>query len=399
MNSSAAPIARVRSIDALRGTVMVLMALDHVRDFFHRAAMSSSPEDLATTSPMLFFTRWVTHFCAPTFMFTAGLGGFLWWQRNHSKGELSTFLWTRGLWLVVLELTVIRLAFNFSFSLQYPVLLLVFWALGACMIVLAVLVQLPIRWLAVLSVALIVLHNCLDRINAAQFGSFASIWNLIHQPGAFPLAGLFVVVGYPLIPWVAVMAGGFCFGEVFRLEPAARQRILLRTGLALTCGFVVMRALNVYGDPQPWSTQHSPVFTLLSFLRCTKYPPSLEYLLLTLGPALLLLAFLDSRQLTGANPLVILGRVPLFYFVVHFFAIHTLAAVMAWFRYGSAAFAFMFTPMPSLGGAKQIFPADFGYSLPVVYVVWLAIVGLMYPLSRWFAQIKASRRAWWLSYL
>jgi uncharacterized membrane protein len=399
MDSSTVPSSRLRAIDALRGAVMIIMALDHVRDFFHSGAMSFSPDDLTRTTPALFFTRWVTHFCAPVFMFVAGMGAFLWWQRNHHKGQLSRFLWTRGLWLLVLELTVMRLAYNFNFSFRFGILLLVLWALGSCMIAMAALIHLPVHLLAMLSVAVIALHNCLDGIKASQFGSGAWVWRLIHQVGPFPFAGSVFVVGYPLVPWIAVMAAGFCFGHVFLLEPSARRRIMRTIGFGMTTAFVVVREVNLYGDPVPWSPQRSGVFTVLSFLNCTKYPPSLEFLLMTLGPALLALAYFDQCRLKATNPLVVLGRAPLFYFIVHFYTIHALAVLMAWLRYGGASFTFMFNPLPSMGGPRQLFPADFGYDLWVVYAVWVLIVVSVYPLCRWFAKIKAGRHDWWLSYI
>jgi uncharacterized membrane protein len=390
---------RVGAIDAVRGAVMILMALDHVRDFFHRAAMSSSPTDLATTTPALFMTRWVTHFCAPVFMFTAGLGAFLWWKNNRTLKQLSQFQLTRGLWLVGLELTVMRLAYNFDFSQRYPIFLLVLWVLGAGMVGMAALVWLPGRWLAVSSLAVIALHNLLDGVNASQFGSGAGAWNLLHQAGAFTVAGQVVIVGYPLVPWIAVMAAGFCFGRVFLMVPPVRRRYLLRIGSALTLAFVVIRVLNTYGDPAPWSTQSSPTYTVLSFLNASKYPPSLAFLLMTLGPALLALAYFDRRPPKPSNPLVVLGRVPLFYFVIHFYAAHAAAAIFAWLRYGRAAFAFMFHPVPSMGGPTDLFPAGFGYDLWVVYAVWALIVVGLYPACRWFATVKERRRDWWLTYL
>ncbi len=390
---------RLEAIDAVRGIVMVLMALDHVRDFIHRGAMSYSPTDLAQTTPALFFTRWVTHVCAPTFMFLAGLGAFLWWHGKRTRLQLSTFLFTRGLWLVALELTVMRLAFNFDLSRQYPVLLVVLWALGACMIALALLVWLPVPVLAVLSLAVIALHNCLDGVPAARFGPDAWAWNLLHQPGAFRLAGTTVVVAYPLVPWVAVMALGFCSGRLFLLDRPVRRRCLAAAGAAATLGFVVLRALDGYGDPQPWAAQPSAVYTVLSFLNTTKYPPSLDFLLMTLGPALLALAWFDRPGLKPTNPLVVFGRVPLFYFVVHFYAAHAAAVLLALARYGNAALAFAFHPVPSMGGPRELFPAQFGYDLWVVYVVWGLLVLALYPLCRWFAAIKARRRDWWLSYL
>ena len=393
------PSFRVSSIDALRGTVMILMALDHVRDFFHLGAMSSaSPTDLTQTTPVLFFTRWITHFCMPVFMFAAGMGMFL-FGRNHTKGQLSKFLWTRGLWFILLELTVMQLAFNFNFSLRFTILLLILWIFGICMVAMAALIHLPVRWLAGISVAVLLFHNCLDGINAAQFGSGAWVWNLLHQPGILQVAGRPVLVPYTFVPWIAVMAAGYCFGQAFLLEPAARRRIVVRTGVALTIAFVVVRAVNVYGDPVPWSHQKSAVFTVLSFLNCTKYPASLDFLLMTLGPALVVLAYLDQRSFKPSNPLIVFGRVPMFYFVLHFYLIHALAVVGAELRYGTRAAGFIFNPLPSVGGPRQLFPADFGYSLWVVYGVWILTVLLLYPVCRWFASLKATRRDWWLSYL
>ena len=399
METNQSSATRLGAIDAVRGTVMVLMTIDHVRDFVHRDAMSFSPTDLTQTNPILFLTRWITHFCAPAFMLTAGIGAFLWWQHNHSKKELSVFLLTRGVWLVLLELTVMRMAYYFNFSFQYPVLLLVLWALGACMIALAALIWLPVRWLAALSIAMIGLHNLLDPVQASRFGSAAPVWNVIHQSGAFPLMGAFVVVGYPLVPWIGVMAAGFCLGHVFLMEAAARQRILISFGAASTLAFVVIRAVNVYGDPARWSTQKSGIYTTLSFLNCTKYPPSLSFLLMTLGPALLALACFDRWPLKVTNPLIVLGHVPLFYFIAHFYTAHIVAELLALFRYGSAALRFVFIPMPSFGGPSESFPPNFGYSLWVVYAVWALIVVGLYPACRWFAKVKATRRSWWLSYL
>jgi uncharacterized membrane protein len=390
---------RVTTIDAVRGLVMIIMALDHVRDFIHRAAMSSSPTDLASTTPVLFFTRWITHICAPTFMFTAGLGAFLWWQRGKTKRELSTFLLTRGLWLVLLELSVMQFAYYFKLSLQYPVLLLVLWVLGLSMIGLSLLVWLPMRVLAAASVAVIVLHNLLDKVNASQFGAAGGLWNLLHQIGAFRVDGATFVVGYPLIPWIAVMALGFCCGSLFLGERTARRQQLFVIGAAMTLGFVILRALNGYGDPAPWAPQSSSVFTLLSFLNTSKYPPSLAFLLMTLGPMFLLLAWFDRATLKESNPLVVFGRVPLFYFVAHFYAAHIAAVLLALIRYGSDAVRFIFHPVPSMGGPRELFPPQFGYDLWVAYVVWVVIVIALYPVCRWFARVKAERRDWWLSYL
>jgi uncharacterized membrane protein len=364
---------------------MIIMALDHVRDFVSSSAMHFRPEDLTRTTPILFFTRWITHFCAPVFMFAGGMGAFLYGQRNPG---LSRFLWSRGLWLIVLELTVMRLAFYFSFSPAYPVLLTVLWALGASMIALAVLSKVPLRVLAVLSVLTIVLHNLLDGVTGG------ALWTVLHRQGAIPIGGALAMVGYPLVPWIAVMSAGFCFGQIFLLTPEQRRRILVRTGSAMTIAFVVLRAINVYGDPSRWSPK---VYPVLSFLNSTKYPPSLDFLLMTLGPAMLCLAWFDGLAWKKENPLIVFGRVPLFYFVAHFFAAHAIASVAAGIRYGKLAL--MFGPMPNMGGPRELFPPDFGYDLWVVYVVWALLVIAMYPLCRWYAGVKARRQDWWLSYL
>ena len=398
LNQQSKSGVRVASVDALRGAVMIIMALDHVRDFFHSSAAQFSPTDLTQTTPILFFTRWITHYCLPVFMFAAGMGGFF-YQQRHTRSELSRFLWTRGLWFIVLELTVMQFAYNFNLSFRYLILLLILWIFGICMVAMAGLIYLPVRALAALSVAVILLHNCLDSIPAARFGAVAWIWNFLHQPGVLIIWGKPVLVTYTFLPWIAVMAAGYCFAQTFQLEAETRHRIMVRTGMALTFAFVALRAVNIYADPAPWAHQKSIMFTLLSFLNCTKYPGSLDFLLMTLGPALLVLAYLERRTFKAANPLIVFGRVPMFYFVLHFYLIHLLAVVAAWIRYGTAAFHFMFNPLPSMGGPQALFPPHFGYSLWVVYAVWILVLVLLYPVCRWFAQIKATRRNWWLSYL
>ena len=390
---------RIDSIDALRGLVMVIMALDHVRDFVHRGAMTGSPTDLATTTPVLFFTRWITHLCAPAFMLTAGLGAYLWWQRGRTRGELSVFLLTRGLWLIVLEVTVMRLAYNFSFSGEYPLFLIVLWALGGCMIALAALVWLPLPALAALSLAAIAGHNLLDGFDPGRLGAAAGLWNVIHQPGPLQLPWGTAFVAYPLVPWVAVMALGFCLGPVYGWDSSRRARLLLGLGAAATVGFVILRAINRYGEPVAWAAQPWPSYTLLSFLNTTKYPPSLDFLLMTLGPSLLALAWLEQRGTRPTNPLVVFGRVPLFYFVLHFYAAHLSAVALSLATYGWKAWDFAFHPVPSMGGPSTLFPDGFGWDLWVAYLVWGVIVVGLYPACRWFAELKARRRDWWLGYL
>ncbi len=373
--------SRVGSVDALRGLVMVVMALDHTRDFLHSAVVHFDPEDLARTSTALFLTRWVTHFCAPVFVLTAGLGAWFWRASGRTTRELSRFLLTRGLWLILLELTALRLAYDFAPG--GPVLLTILWALGASMVVLAALVHLPVRALAVLSLAVVVLHDATD-----AFRPDAWWWTLLHRRGAILAGPAVIVVGYPLVPWFAVMALGFALGPVMALDAGRRRRRLLALGLAATAAFLLLRLANAYGDPQPWAAPG-----LLSFLRCSKYPPSLQFLLMTLGPALAALAWLDGRRLSPAHPIVVLGRVPLFYFLLHLYVIHALAVALALVRYGHAGFLFGSTPNAGT------YPADYGYPLAVVCVAWLGVVAACYPLCRWFAGVKARRPGGWLSYL
>lgn len=387
---------RLESIDILRGLVMVIMALDHTRDFFHSAAMAFQPENLERTTAAIFFTRWITHFCAPVFMFTAGLGAFLWFNRGRTRAELSRFLWTRGLWLVVLEFTVVRASFFFHF--HYDLLILsILWALGMCMIALALLVRLPFRALVVVSLGMIALHNAFDGVQAAKLGKLSWLWLVLHQQGIWQTGGPVVLTAYPLIPWIGVMAAGFCFGRVYLLEPQRRRTLLIRLGLALTAAFVVIRAVNIYGDLRPWAPQPTPGFTLLSFLNTTKYPPSLDFLLMTLGPAIALLGWIDQVRVTGRNPFLVFGRVPLFYFLLHLPLIHALSRLFTWFRYGTQPFLFL--PPPTLGSPRNLFPPDYGWDLWVVYAVWIGVVVALYPACLWFSRLKQRRRDWWLSYL
>lgn len=390
-------VARLASVDLLRGLVMVIMALDHTRDFVNAEAMAFRPEDLTQTTAAIFLTRWVTHFCAPVFMFCAGLGAFFWLDRHHGGTRaLSRFLWTRGLWLIFLEVTIVNA--GFFFNLEYElVLLLVFWALGVSMIALAGLIHLPWRVLAGVSLGMILLHNLADGVTAASYGQSAWIWNVLHQPGVIVAGGSAILIGYPLVPWIGVMAAGFCFGRVYRLPPDGRSRVLVLLGLALTAAFIVLRAGNVYGDPNPWSMQGTPLFTVLSFLNTTKYPPSLLFLLMTLGPAIALLGWIDVARPSARNPLLVFGRVPLFYFVLHIPLIHAMAIGMTWLRYGAQPF--LFTPPPTLGTPRDVFPPDYGWSLGVTYAVWVVAVVALYPICLWFSRLKPRRTEWWVRYL
>ncbi len=390
---------RILSVDALRGLIMIIMAVDHVRDFISSAAMTFDPTDLSRTTAPLFFTRWITHFCAPVFAFTAGIGAFFYEQNGRTKSQLSRFLLTRGLWLILLEFTVIRFLWMFQIRIQGSlVLLLVFWMLGLCMIFLAALAHLPVRVLAPLSLFVITAHNLLDGIDPARFGNFAFLWDIAHQPAGFPFHGGFLVIAYPLIPWIFVMSAGYCFGSVLRWDPPRRRKFLISVGTACALLFIIIRGLNHYGDSSHWSHQKSALFTFLSFLNTTKYPPSLLFLLMTLGPALIALAYFEKFNFSRANPLIVFGRVPFFFFLLHIGLAHILYVIINFAHYGRQPFLLL--PPPTFGGPSDQFPPAFGYSLPVVYLVWLTVILISYPLYRWYASLRERRRdLWWLSYL
>ena len=391
---------RVTAVDALRGLVMIIMALDHARDFFHLGAMTQSPTALETTTPLLFLTRWITHICAPVFMLLAGTGARCWLAvPGRTTAQLSRYLVTRGAWLLVVEVVLMRLGFDLTFGLGSPVLLITLYALGGSMIVLAALIHVPMRILVPVAAAVVLLHDALDGVPAQSVGAPPWLWTLLHEPGAIVSGGIVIVVGYPLIPWFAVMALGYGLGDLLQQPEATWRRTTLRLGIALTLAFLVVRGVNLYGDPAPWAAQRSAVFTLLSFLNTTKYPASLAFLLMTLGPALVLLSWLGGQRHGRGNPLMVFGRVPLFYFVVHFFLLHLLLVLASLVRYGSTALGFALHATPAMGGPKPLFPDGFGWPLWGVYVAWIVCVVLMYPLCRWFGALKARRTDWWLAYL
>jgi uncharacterized membrane protein len=385
---------RVASVDVLRGLVMILMALDHVRDYFGNAAVD--PTNLATTTGPLFFTRWITHFCAPTFFLLTGASAYL-SSRRRTPAGLSRFLITRGSWLIVLETVILRcLGWQFNFDFRVTVLF-VLWALGWSMITLALLVRLPATASAAFGLALILGHNLLDQVRASSLGSVGPLWLILHQPGLL-LSGPhhFVLVAYPLIPWVGVTAVGYSLGRVFQWDATQRRAFLGRVGGAAIVGFLVVRWLNVYGDPRQWAPQATPLFTILSFINTTKYPPSLLFLLMTLGPALLFLRAVDGRTSSWLRPISVIGRVPLFYFVLHVPLIHLLAVIACWFRYGTVHWVFE-SPRPDLYPFTQ--PPGWPAPLPLIYAIWIVVIVILWPVCRWYAALKQRRRDWWLSYV
>jgi uncharacterized membrane protein len=407
---------RIDSIDLLRGIVMVIMMLDHTRDFVHSGGLTFDPTDLTRTTVVLFFTRWITHYCAPIFVFLAGTGAYLQLARGKCKRDLSKFLLSRGLWLIVLELTVVRFGVFFSLDYRFLGFLQVIWVIGVSMIVLAALIHLPLKLVAGFGITMIALHNLLDRYQVTGWqgpgtpvpGFGGKLWMLMHQGfSIFPVLGFpspVVLVVYPLIPWIGVMAAGYAFGALYQVDAERRRRWLLGMGLTATALFILIRAINVYGDPAHWSRQKNLVFTVLSFVNTTKYPPSLQFLLMTLGPALLALWWFDSSAGQPARvsavarfrkALVTFGRVPLFFYLLQWYTAHLIAIVVGLIAGQTVAWQWQ-SPIDKFTNPP---PTGVGFSLWVVYVCWIAGVLMLYPLCKWFASVKARRRDWWLSYL
>jgi uncharacterized membrane protein len=394
--------ARIVSVDQLRGLVMMLMALDHTRDYF--SGLPFPPEDLSKTFGALFFTRVITHVCAPVFFLLAGAGAYLSIAQGKSLPQLARFFWTRGLWLILLELTVLNFAWNFTLA-SVP-LVQVIWALGWSMVAMALIVRLPVRWIAGLGIAIMVFHNLLDTITPAALGRFSGLWMVLHTPGLVSITPqIKFFVGYPLIPWIGVMAAGYAMGAL--LERHDRRKWTLGLGVAFTLAFLVLRTLNLYGNGEagipfssssagPWKLQPSLTLTIIAFFNTLKYPPSLDYLLMTLGPALIVLAYLDgvTAERGLGRILLVFGRVPLFYYIVHIFLIHALAIFVgllfhqpvSWLWHGSFVL--------------QDCPAGYGHGLPFVYLMWFIALLILYLPCKSYMAFKSRHRDWgWLSYL
>lgn len=372
--------SRLYALDRARGLVMALMALDHARDFF--GDWSVRPTDLARASAALFFTRWITHFCAPTFVLLAGISAYLQEQKLGDRRAAARLLLTRGLWLIALELTVVRAGWSFAVW-QPRVTLQVIWALGCAMIALAALRALP-RWaITAVGLALCAGHNALDGLHPT-----GGLWAVLHESRRFALGPVRVFVLYPLLPWVGLMALGYALGPVFERPEPERRRALQSLGALCIGAFALVRGLNAYGDLSPWSAQSRWGFTALSWLNCAKYPPSLSYLLMTVGPLLLALAHPGSRENTLGARLETLGRAPLFFYVLHLPLLQLSAGLYLLARGGPSAIR------DAVSSGRGT-----GLSLPAVYLVWALLLLLLYPACRWFAALKQRRNDWWLRYL
>lgn len=381
---------RIESIDLLRGLVMIIMALDHVRDYFYY--LQTDPTNLEMTTPALFFTRWITNFCAPVFVFLSGVSAYL-VQHKKGKRQVSFFLFTRGIWLIILEFTIILYGWTFNFSYSF-ITMQVIWAIGYSMIALSVLVYIPVNVLAVISLLIVLGHNLLDGISAEQFGNFAWIWNILHERSFISLnENTILIIIYPLIPWVAVMVLGYCFGTIFiHVQQQQRVKIIWCLGIGTCLLFFILRLINIYGDPSPWSTQDSTAYTILSFLNCIKYPPSLLFLCMTLGPALLLLAATDRALPNWMHPVITIGKVPMLYYILHIYVIHGLALVLALIQTGGFFWMmdYFFVGLPR---------DDYGLRLWGVYGIWLLVILILYPICRWYAGLKSRHQSVWFSYI
>lgn len=375
------------SVDIVRGLAMVFMALDHVRDYVSRDHFA--PENLARGTAALFATRWVTHFCAPAFFLLAGVGIGLSRARTSNTGALRRFLVIRGLWLLVLDIIITPIFWQFG-PPPVPALALTLWALGWSMIGLALLLMLDVRIMVALAIVLIAGHSLLDGVQANQLGAMAGVWSFLHGPG-FAIPGLLFVV-YPLIPWIGVMMLGYALAMLYEGPADRRRRILLAAGVAATILFVMLRYVNGYGNPRPWEPQRSVALTVASFLNVTKQPPSLQFLSMTLGPIMILLALTEQARGRVAEWLSVYGRVPLFYYVLHIVVAHVVALPLPFIQGGE------WLRLGVLTDIEQ-FPDWYGLSLPGVYGYWALVVALLYFPCRWWGGLKATRSDWWVRYL
>ena len=388
-------IARIESIDLLRGVVMVIMALDHVRDYFHYDAFFYSPTDLSQTSPFLFFTRFITHFCAPVFVFLAGTAAYL-SGRKKSKRELSFFLLTRGIWLLFLEIFILSLFKTFNPTYKY-INLQVIWAIGFSMIVLSGLIYLKRNFILVVGALLVFGHNLLDIVHVQGDGIGSFFWSFLHEQQPFDLGYFSVFVNYPVLPWIGIMALGYCCGILFTksYDGKTRSIVLSWIGLSAILLFIFLRIGNLYGDPAHWSIQGNVLYSLFSFINVTKYPPSLQYTLITMGPALMLLSIAERPLNAIGQRVAVFGRVPMFYYLAHILFIHLFASI-AGITTGHPEMVMLSTSVfktPALQG--------YGFNLTVVYLVWMGLLLLLYPICNWYDLYKRANQAkqQWLSYL
>jgi len=386
---------RIESIDILRGLVMIIMALDHTRDFFHIKAWSDDPLNLATTTPMLFLTRWITHFCAPIFVFLAGSSA--WFQsQTKSKKTLSSFLIKRGLWLILIEIILINFAFNFDPKFQF-IGLQTIWAIGVSMIFLGLVIWLPFPAILFLAFTIVFGHNTLDFFEAKHTGDYPIFYSILHYPSMYRISdNLSVFFLYPVLPWMGLMLTGYCFGKLFTsYEGKQRRNILMGLGFGIIVFFIALRASNLYGNPVEWAAQKNLILSIFSFINTQKYPPSLLYMTMTIGPAILFIAWFSKLKNKITEVIIVFGRVPFFYYVLHFYLIH-LVSMLFFLARGHSFESGIYKNNSIL---PNFIVENEGYSLGMVYIIWICIVALLYPCCHWFNEYKKTHKSWWLSYL
>jgi uncharacterized membrane protein len=375
---------------------MIIMALDHVRDYFHQTAFIDSPTNLMTTTPLLFFTRWITHFCAPTFVFLAGISAYLTGQKKNKK-ELSVFLLKRGIWLIFIEVAIVTLGWTFD-PMYHVLILQVIWAIGISMIILGLMVWLPVNVILICGILIICFHNLLDPAEISRNGQVGILWDLLHH-GSFESIKyapnhVFLLM-YAFLPWTGIMLLGYGMGKIFTssFSPKRRRKILIVTGSVLFLIFFILRSYNHYGDPIHWDMQRTQLFSWLSFINLSKYPPSLDYIALTVGIAMIVLGLLDRVSRDSFSFVRVFGRVPFFFYILHIYLIHCLCVILFFVQgYSTKDIAPQRAPF-------YFRPDQFGFGLAGVYLLWLAVILILFPFCKWYDNYKSTHKKWWLSYI
>ena len=386
---------RIESIDFLRGLVMVIMALDHVRDYFIFGSFTSNPTDLDTTTPYLFFTRIITHYCAPVFVLLTGTSAYLYGSKKD-KHELSKFLFTRGIWLIFLEIVVNNFLWYFdpSFSM---ILLQVIWAIAFGMLFLSGIIYLPNRVILMVGLSIVFFHNLLDFFVFEGESIDSILWYFLHQMAIVEVSeSTSIIFGYPVLPWIGLIAIGYVLGSIFiNYQPNERRSLLIKYGCYCIALFLILRCLDFYGDPNSFAMQNSLTLTVMDFFNTTKYPPSLLYILMTIGPSLLVLAYIEKIKNKITDFFIVFGRVPLFYYFLHILVIHIFAIILLIINDGDPSIMFNMTPY--LGHQQQL--VEYGHPLWVVYLVWSIVILVLYPACYKYMKYKSTSTKWWLSYL